>query len=370
MFEFNFPIYTVGLLITRQCNLRCKYCYIPEKSEKKMTLETAQDILEPILRQPGEHLEIVLMGAEPLTAWPMIQQLVEWAENMEKKRSVHFFGSTNGTLMNESMAEWFKAHRDIICLGLSYDGLPSTQDRNRSSSSADIQYSVFYKLWPKQTFQMTINEESVEDMAQGIIFLLDQGIRVNANVAYEATEWSNRALAVYAQQLSILSEYYVTHPDAYRIHQFDHPLLTYAKDLRKPSKQKHQCGCGEGFVAFDLDGKPYPCHILSPLVLDRKRLKDLPTITESTDFEDPRCHGCAFVSDCPTCAGCNYLYRGEFRLRDITHCKLMQLEVLADIHLISQKMQVKPILSEQDMAVVQAIRELVNWIAAQRQKNG
>lgn len=366
MCELEYRIHTIGLLVTYQCNLRCRYCYIPEKSKKKMSLKTAQHILEPFLRQSGEPLEIVLMGAEPLTAWPMIRQLVEWVENMEKKRPVHFFGSTNGTLMTELMKEWFIVHRDIICLGLSYDGLPSTQDHNRSGSSANINYLLFHELWPEQTFQMTINEESVGDMAQGVIFLLEQGIRVNANVAYETTEWSNRALKIYARQLSILSEYYETHPNAYRIHQFDHPLLKYARDLRKPPKQLHQCGCGEGFAVFDLDGRVYPCHILSPLVLDNEKLKTLPPITEKTDFEDSRCRGCAFVSDCPTCAGCNYLYREEYRRRDITHCKLMQLEVLADIHLISRKMMKKSSLSKDDMMIIQGIQELVNWMITKR----
>lgn len=43
----------VGLLTTYRCNLKCKYCYIRTKRNKDMTLEMAQNILEPFLLKRG-----------------------------------------------------------------------------------------------------------------------------------------------------------------------------------------------------------------------------------------------------------------------------------------------------------------------------
>ena len=35
------------------------------------------------------------------------------------------------------------------------------------------------------------------------------------------------------------------------------------------------CGAGNGFQVFDVDGQSYPCHILSPLVLEGEKLQKI-----------------------------------------------------------------------------------------------
>lgn len=56
--------------------------------------------------------------------------------------------STNGTLLNEELKAWFSAHNKIITLALSYDGLATIQNYNRSNSSSHIDLSYFLKNWP------------------------------------------------------------------------------------------------------------------------------------------------------------------------------------------------------------------------------
>ena len=57
----------IGLLTTYRCNLKCKYCYILTKRNKDMSLETAQNILEPFLLKKGGRLDIAFMGGyDPL----------------------------------------------------------------------------------------------------------------------------------------------------------------------------------------------------------------------------------------------------------------------------------------------------------------
>lgn len=324
-------IMTAGLIVTYSCNLNCTYCYERNKSDRYMTFETAREILLPLLKKYAEPLQVMLMGGEPLMAFPMIKQLVEWVfENKNQwHRDCFFFGSTNGTLLDEEMKKWFYLHRDHVILALSFDGLPEAQDTNRCCSARFVDLDFFQQNWPNQKVQMTINEDTVDQMADGVIFLLEKGFQVNPSVAYEDHEWDEKAVLAYLNQMLILKDYYLTHLSAPLIYQFRHPLKEYAKELKNPTVQRQQCGAGCGFVMFDVDKKTYPCHMMSPLVLSEDQLKKL----DGTDmhhkiFSDDRCVGCPYIPACATCAGCNYLYRGDFSRRDTTHCRIQQLEVL------------------------------------------
>lgn len=163
-----------------------------------------------------------------------------------------------------------------------------------------------------------------------------------------------------------LTAYYAAHPKAPRLYQFTHPLLAYAQNLRSTEPQSRQCGAGDGFGVFDVDGARYPCHMLSPLVLTPRQVADCPfdmLASETMDFEDPRCAGCAYRSDCSTCAGCNYRFRGSFTARDVTHCQLTQLEVMATMKLQTRLLLQKQSLTAEDLAMVRAIETLTAWQA-------
>ena len=196
----------VGLLTTYRCNLSCKYCYIQIKRNKDMSLEMAKSILEPFLMKKAGLLDIVFMGGETLLAIDVIRPLVEWVESGSWNRSYRFFGSTNGTLLNSELKEWLKKYADVFTLGLSYDGLPSAQSHNRGNDNIDLDF--FIQTWPEQPIQMTINTDTVGQMADGVIYLLEKGALVHPNVAYEAEEWTENDLAEYATQLDNLIYYY------------------------------------------------------------------------------------------------------------------------------------------------------------------
>ena len=317
----------------------------------------AQSILHPILETIGDTLMVTLMGAETLMAESMIRQLVEWVEQGNWKRKCLFFGSTNGTLLTSELKKWFFEHRKTITLGLSYDGTPHTQENNRGTALGSIDLAFFRNTWPQQKVQMTINAESVYSMAEGVIYLLEQGFLVNANVAYEAKNWPRKSLQEYYRQLRILSNYYLEHPNIEPIYQFVHSLNEYAQNIQDLPKQKQMCGAGDGFWVFDVDGRYYPCHMLSPLVLNSKQLKKLESkcFGCSEDFSDPRCRVCPFVTDCPTCIGCNFIYRGDLRKRELTHCCLMEMEVKATMKLELQKMKRKATLTLDDELLLQSI---------------
>lgn len=353
----------VGLLMTYRCNLKCKYCYIQTKQNKDMSLSMAQSIIEPYLMTEGDVVDIAFMGGETLLAIDIIKPLIEWAERGTWKRKFRFIGTTNGTLLTQELKIWLNEHRKSLTLGLSFDGIPSAQINNRGNDKIDIDF--FVHTWPKQPLQMTINTETVHQMAEGVIYLLEKGALVHPNVAFEEKEWDDQFIQEYGNQLNQLIYYYQAHPEKPLIIQFQHNLKEYANNIDSHPIQKETCGAGHGFQIFDVDGKSYPCHILSPLVLRGEKLNHIKAglVENTSDYADSRCVKCPYVSSCPTCMASNYLYRDQLQKRDETHCKIMKLEVKAYIKMEILRLQVKEQLSSKDAATIDAIRKIRDYEA-------
>ena len=102
---------------------------------------------------------------------------------------------------------------------------------------------------------------------------------------------ATKKIKEYEKQLNILIYYYQRHPEKPLIRQFIHNLNDYADSIDNHKKQNQVCGAGKGFQVFDIDGRSYPCHILSPLVLTGLRLETIQTglIEKTTDFSDSDC---------------------------------------------------------------------------------
>lgn len=351
----------VGLLMTYRCNLACQYCYIQKKRDKDMTLEMAQSIIEPFLLKKGGLITIAFMGGETLLAKNVIIPLVEWINRGKWERKIRIFGSTNGTLLTPSLKNWLYACRKLLTLGLSYDGIPSSQLDNRGNDNIDLEY--FLNTWPNQPVQMTINPQTVNRMAEGVIYLLERGAVVHPNIAFENYEWSQKSLTEYGKQLSILADYYIHHPKAPKIIQFVHDINEYADCIDNHKIQEAVCGVGNGFQVFDVDGCVYPCHILSPLVLEGTALGEIEKgiVNTISDFADPKCAKCPYISSCPTCIACNYLYRGKFQKRDVTHCIAMKLEVKAYIKKEILRLKAKTELTPEDAVLIDSIRKISNY---------
>lgn len=352
---------SVGLLMTYRCNLDCKYCYIKTKQNKDMTLEMAQSILEPFLLKEAGPVDITFVGGETLMAINVIRPLVEWAKNGKWHRKFRFVGSTNGTLLNDELKDWLRDNRSYITLGLSYDGLPSAQENNRCDNEIDLDF--FIENWPKQPIQMTINTETVNSMADGVIYLLEKGAVVHPNVAFEEKEWTNDKIIEYANQLDKLIYYYEEHRNYPTITQFSHDLNEYADSLHIKNRHSHVCGVGNGLQIFDTDGQCYPCHILSPLVLKGDKLQKIRQGFKPCELEaiDERCINCPYYSSCPTCMGSNFLYRGELHRRDLTHCLIMKVEVKAFIKKETRRLLRKDKLTASEAKVVRSIKLLLDY---------
>jgi uncharacterized protein len=328
------------LLVTHQCNLNCVYCYESFKSKKSMSFETAKTIIESefefVARSDRfDELAIDFLGGEPLLQFDLIHDLAEWIWSAPRPVRYILFSTTNGTLLNDRMKQWFREHKDQYYLCLSLDGTPDMHAANRGHSLAKIDLDFFRETWPEQPVKMTVSCGTIDSLAEGIIYLQEKGFHVGANLGY-GMPWNDNSITEFGQQLRQLGTYYLEQDQMPRVSLLDLPI-EYAKQS-PATRQTKYCGTGTHMVTYDVDGKAYPCHLFTPLVLGTSKSVELQSIKfqEEATITDQRCSDCSLQRICPTCYGFNYKSTGNVALRDQMMCRLFKAQALANCWLQTQ----------------------------------
>lgn len=328
------------LMITHQCNLNCSYCYESYKSNLKMDFDTAINIIKRDAQKVKKSkkiqgLEIDLMGGEPMMNFPLIKELIEWAEKGNIEVPYIFAMTTNGTLFEDKEKEWFKKHKKSIICCCSYDGNIELQEINRGKNSKYIDIDFFVKTWPFQNLHMTVSKETLPNLSEGILFAQKKGYPVEVSLA-EGINWSKEDSKIYKKELEKLAVFYLENSQYKPIN-----LLMRYLDIVNPAKDrkviKKFCGTGSFMTAYEPDGSAYGCHMFSPIVLgeNAKQISDINFKCNSI-ANDEICTNCILKHYCPTCAGFNYRFRKDFGLRDKSKCTMHLQEAI-----ISAKFQIK-----------------------------
>ena len=149
-----FPLTTMVLNVTNQCNLSCTYCYeygadkIVDtengKQPKFMTEETARQAVEFMLKEAGSSpvAYLTFFGGETLMNFPVLKRTVAYARQRaaECGKQVHFSLTTNATLLKPEIIE-FLADNDIG-VTISIDGPPEIQDKFRVFANGRGSYDL------------------------------------------------------------------------------------------------------------------------------------------------------------------------------------------------------------------------------------
>ncbi len=149
-----FPLTTMVLNVTNQCNLSCTYCYeygedriVDTKSGKKpkfMTEETARESVDFMLRESGSNrvAHLTFFGGETLMNFPVLKKTVAYARSRAREigKIVEFSLTTNATLLKPDVIEYLADNE--IGVTISIDGPKDVQDRFRVFSDGGGSYDV------------------------------------------------------------------------------------------------------------------------------------------------------------------------------------------------------------------------------------
>lgn len=130
-----------GFVLTERCNLGCQYCHSSvvgmDKTDTDMSKETAEKAVDFALQTSASGLTIEFQGGEPLANWPVLQHVVEYGRERNKKagKTLSFAVVTNMTLMDDERLDYLIENKVQICT--SVDGPQDLHDKVRIMRGKD-----------------------------------------------------------------------------------------------------------------------------------------------------------------------------------------------------------------------------------------
>lgn len=331
--ESQKSIFDLTLVITHRCNLNCVYCYEVNKDAHEMSLDMAKSILMQYLNKTDfDEVAINLFGGEPFLRFPFIKDLCEWAWHKTWPVSYMFYADTNGCDLSDEIKIWTSRNKDRFKMLLSLDGGKETHNSNRSNSFDRIDLDFFMKYWSEQGVKMTIYDKNINSLAEDIIFIHSNGLKIKGcnlaeGIAISDFEATYEKLS---EQFSLLVDWYIEHPEIPLAQIFDFNLAIC--ETHRGQKIKH-CGCGSNRLkVVDVDGREFPCTYFFPLAMPQYELKKIRQIDLSNEelFFDNDCIKNCYVS--PICSGCygdNYSSTGCLHKKSKHKCAIMKLRIMA-----------------------------------------
>src|SRR5262249_24381064 len=113
-----FPLTTMVMNVTNQCNLACTYCYESGedkivdtehgKQSKFMAEQTARDSVDFLMRESGRVAHLTFFGGETLLNFPVLKSTIAYARRRaaEAGKEIDFSLTTNATLLKPEIIEF------------------------------------------------------------------------------------------------------------------------------------------------------------------------------------------------------------------------------------------------------------------------
>jgi uncharacterized protein len=268
----HMAITVLDLDVTKNCNLRCGYCFKSERVHpraSRMSLDTAVAAIDWLIAASysASELWVNLFGGEPLLQFPLIKQIVPYAKRraLARGKTVQFGCTTNLTLVSEDIAAFFRQWG--MGWHCSIDGPPEVQNRQRpgvggreSSGKAERGARQVLNDRPGAMARATLTPETVAHMFRSLLYFEEQGFRSMGFAIADETRWSAEDLLIYDQQMTIVRGH--VRDDWYR-KGIDREFGAFDYIIRAQlsgEQFQHQCGAGRGMVLVDEHGDIWPCH--------------------------------------------------------------------------------------------------------------
>jgi uncharacterized protein len=124
----------ITFIVTKDCQLACKYCYLVGKNEKeRMSFDVAKKAIDYILSNESEFPESSVIwdfiGGEPFLEVDLIDKICDYVKYEMFRRNHHWFNSyrfsfsTNGINYNsEKVQSFILKNKEHLSIGITIDG--------------------------------------------------------------------------------------------------------------------------------------------------------------------------------------------------------------------------------------------------------
>jgi len=279
----EFPLQTLVLNLTNQCNLSCAYCYeygedkvaTPEGKPKFMDYDTACAAINMLFAEsPGRRgVHITFFGGETLMNFPLLERVVAYANTQAAAlgRSIDFSLTTNATLLTPAIIDFLSTNR--IGVTVSMDGPPEMHNALRvfanGRGSYDIVAPKVKELLAKHrtrpiAARVTLTSK-VTDVGR-IYRHLKHDLGFHEVGFAPVTTSPDRLYAIGEQgmgdvfgEFRHLAEEYLQFALRGELHGFSNVSDTLA-ELYQGVNKSHPCGAGLGLMGVGPSGDIAPCH--------------------------------------------------------------------------------------------------------------
>lgn len=264
-------IQSLTLMVCQECNLKCTYCYGDGGEYHDcgiMDLEIGKKaILFGLENCVKDSLSIIFFGGEPLMQFASIRQWVEFAKDEARKRSmrVGFSVTTNATLINNEIADFFKENHFGVTISI--DGNESDNDKNRFYANGQGAYKNILKG------VHTIQNHEVIASARGTVTSKNinmlaswrhlSGLKfVSIHLAPAINLMREIDLDLYMNEEKKMVDYFFeclkerNYESASKMHNIERHMLR----IHNGGRRKACCGAQAKMIAIDKNGDIYPCH--------------------------------------------------------------------------------------------------------------
>lgn len=353
----------VTFIVTKDCQLSCKYCYLVGKNSKeRMTWDTAKAAVDFLLDNDKtwseESVIFEFIGGEPFIEIVLIDKICDYIKKELFRRNHHWFNSyrfsisTNGLNYNTPIVQGFIQKNKLhLSIGITIDGTKRKHDLNRiyrdtnkeRGSYDDVIKNIplWLKQFPNASTKVTISSQDIPYVCESVIHLFSLGIhQVNINCVFENV-WKDNDDILFENQLIALADLIIE-----RGYYQDYSCSFFMEWIGKPQQSnKNWCGAGH-MLSIDAEGNFYPCTRFAQYSLRNKKAIVIGNIKEGINYNKLRpfltlnrkmqstskCLECEIATGCAWCQGENYdaADTNTIYQRSTSICKMHKARVRAN----------------------------------------
>ena len=327
----------VTFVVTQDCQLRCKYCYLVGKSTtRRMDFDIASRTVDYLLgnRELFNDKSVIwdFIGGEPLIEIELIDRICDYIKRRLYETDHPWFDayrfsfSTNGLLYADKRVQRFlEKNKTHVSMGISIDGTRAKHDLQRVYPDGRGSYDDVVRnipLWleqfPGASTKATVGHDDLPLIEESVLHLWSLGIKeVNINCVFEDV-WQPGDDEILEDQLRRLADdildrrLYVDHACSF----FQQHVGTFLDPARDT---QNWCGAGK-MLAVDGDGNFYPCVRFVGYSLQKRTARIVgncfegidpnklrPYLTLDRRTQSPQeCMDCEVNGGCAWCQGANY----------------------------------------------------------------
>ena len=330
----------ITFIVTKDCQLACKYCYLVGKNEKeRMNWTVAKAAIDYILDNEQDFREESVVwdfiGGEPFLEIELIDKICDYIKLEMYRRNHHWFNSyrfsfsTNGiNYHTDKVQDFIKKNLEHLSIGITIDGTEKKHDLNRiwkgdgpeQGSYKDVVKNIplWLEQFPNAGTKVTISSADIPYIKESVLHLFDLGIHeVNINCVFEDV-WNEGDDALFEDQLMQLADAIIDN-DLYK----ENACSFFTENMGKPMDcvldNGNWCGAGR-MLSIDAAGNFYPCTRFAQYSLrdkkawiigniydgiDKNKIRAFLTLDRCTQSSQ-ECIDCEVASGCAWCQGENY----------------------------------------------------------------